>query len=115
LLIITKNLEVVNSQKETAKIKTGCFDGESNAFIYSTSTHVKYLFFGEPGSKPTASGTFKSIEEPVYVAFFMKNQVFAFNRQGELVQSEVNNTDYLFKQALQQKNLAAVKDILSAG
>jgi hypothetical protein len=35
------------------------------------------------------------------VAFFMKNQVFAFNRQGELVQQEVNNTDYLFKLALQ--------------
>lgn len=45
----------------------------------------------------------------------MKNQVFAFNRQGELVQSEVNNTDYLFKQALQQKNLGAVKEILSGG
>jgi coatomer protein complex subunit alpha (xenin) len=45
----------------------------------------------------------------------MKNQVFAFTRQGELVQQEVNNTDYLFKQALQQRNLAAVKEILSGG
>lgn len=45
----------------------------------------------------------------------MKNQVFAFNRQGDLVQSEVNNTDYMFKLALQQKNLAEVKEILSGG
>lgn len=30
----------------------------------------------------------------------MKNQAFAFNRQGELNQIEVNNTDYLFKLAL---------------
>ena len=65
----------------------------------------------EPGSK-TTSGTFKSIDEPVYVSFFMKNQVFAFNRQGELIQQEVNNTDYLFKLAIQQKNLAEVKEIL---
>lgn len=36
----------------------------------------------------------------------MKNQVYSFNRQGELLQSEVNNTDYLFKLALLQKNLA---------
>jgi len=59
------------------------------------------MFCGEVGSssKP-ASGTFKSIDEPVYVAFFMKNQVFTFNRQGELAQQEVNNTDYLFKLAL---------------
>ena len=68
-MIVTKNLEIVSQQKENAKIKTGCFDADSNAFIYSTSTHVKYLFFGEPGTKATTSGTFKSIEEPVYVAF----------------------------------------------
>ncbi len=74
------------------------------------------MFCGEPGqtTKP-ASGTFKSLDEPLYVAFFMKNQVFSFNRQGELLQQEVNNTDYLFKMALQQKNLAEVKEILSTG
>ena len=102
IFLVTKNLEVVNQQKESAKIKTGCFDGDNNAFIYSTSTHIKYMFSGEVGaSTKPASGTFKSIDEPVYVAFFMKNQVFAFNRQGELAQQEVNNTDYLFKMALQ--------------
>jgi len=113
---VNKNLEIVNQQKESAKIKTGCFDGENNAFIYSTSTHFKYMFCGEPGqSTKPASGTFKSLDEPQYVAFFMKNLVFAFNRQGDLIQQEVNNTDYMFKLALQQKNLAEVKDILQAG
>lgn len=65
---MNKNLEIVNQQKESAKIKTGCFDGDNNAFIYSTSTHIKYIFCGEPGQK-TTSGTFKSIEEPIYVSF----------------------------------------------
>lgn len=46
------------------------------------------------------TGTFKSIDEPVYVSFFMKNQVYAFNRLGDLLTLEVNNTDYLFKLAL---------------
>lgn len=45
----------------------------------------------------------------------MKNMVYAFNRQGEIVQQEVNSTDYLFKLALMQKNLAEVKEILSTG
>lgn len=86
IFLVTKNLEVVNQQKESAKIKTGCFDGDNNAFIYSTSTHIKYMFSGEVGaSTKPASGTFKSIDEPVYVSFFMKNQVFSFNRQGELL------------------------------
>jgi hypothetical protein len=59
------------------------------------------------------SGTFKSIDEPIYVAFYMKNIVYAFNRSGEVQTYEVNNTDYLFKLALQQNNLAEVKEILS--
>lgn len=45
----------------------------------------------------------------------MKNLVYAFNRLGELLTFEVNNTDYLFKLALQQNNLAEVKEILSQG
>jgi coatomer protein complex subunit alpha (xenin) len=90
-----KNLEIINSQKEAAKVKTGCFD-ENQAFVYSTSTHIKYMF-----CEGKTTGTFKSVDEPVYVSFFMKNQAYAFNRQGELLTLEVNNTDYLFKLALQ--------------
>lgn len=60
-------------------------------------------------------GTFKSIAEPVYVSFFMKNQVYAFSRQGALEVIEVNSTDYQFKMALQKKNLLEVKEILSKG
>ncbi len=51
-------------------------------------------------SECKTTGTFKSTENPVYVTFFMKNQVFAFNRAGELETIEVDNTDYLFKTAL---------------
>jgi coatomer subunit alpha len=60
-------------------------------------------------------GTFKSIDEPVYVSFFMKNQVYAFNRDGKMLAIEVNNSDYLFKVALQQNDLMAVKEILQKG
>lgn len=63
-------------------------------------------------SECKTTGTFKSTENPVYVTFFMKNQVFAFNRAGELETIEVDNTDYLFKTALQKKDLLQVKEIL---
>lgn len=63
LIMVNKNLEIINSQKENAKIKTGCFD-EGNAFVYSTSTHIKYMF-----CEGKTTGTFKSIDEPVYVSF----------------------------------------------
>ena len=75
LMMLTKNFELLNQQKESSKVKSGCFD-ENNAFIYSTSTHIKYMF----ASDCKTSGTFKSIEQPVYVSFFMKNQVHSFTR-----------------------------------
>jgi hypothetical protein len=46
------------------------------------------------------TGTFRSIEEPVYVSFFMKSTFFAITRQGEMEIYPVDNTDYLFKIAL---------------
>jgi coatomer protein complex subunit alpha (xenin) len=45
----------------------------------------------------------------------MKNQIFVLNRKGETEVFTVDNTDYLFKLALQSKNLLEVKEILSKG
>ena len=63
IYILNKNLQVINQQKESSKIKSGCFD-ELNSFVYSTSTHIKYMFL-----EGKTTGTFKSIDEPVYVSF----------------------------------------------
>ena len=61
--VLDRQLQVINQQKESSKIKAGCFD-EQNSFVYSTSTHIKYMFL-----EGKTTGTFKSIDEPVYVAF----------------------------------------------
>jgi coatomer protein complex subunit alpha (xenin) len=45
----------------------------------------------------------------------MRNTFFALNRQGDVETITVDNTDYLFKRALQQKNLVEVREILSRG
>ena len=106
---MNKNLQIINVQKETSKIKSGCFD-ELNSFVYSTSTHIKYMFL-----EGKTTGTFRSIDEPVYVSFFMRNQIFALTRQGEMEVFPVDNTDYLFKIALQNNKLHEVKEILQRG
>ena len=95
IYLLDRNLGVINQQKESSKIKSGCFD-EQNSFVYSTSTHIKYMFL-----EGKTTGTFKSIEEPVYVSFFMRNTFFVLTRQGEVEAITVDNTDYLFKRALQ--------------
>jgi hypothetical protein len=67
VVVLNKNLQIINVQKETSKIKSGCFD-DLNSFVYSTSTHIKYMFL-----EGKTTGTFRSIDEPVYVSFFMRN------------------------------------------
>lgn len=56
IVILNKTLSIINSQKETSKIKSGVFD-ELNSFVYSTATHIKYMFL-----EGKTSGTFRSIE-----------------------------------------------------
>jgi coatomer protein complex subunit alpha (xenin) len=72
---VNKNLEVFNQQKENSKVKTGCFD-ENQAFIYSTSTHIKFMF-----TEGKISGTFKSIDEPIYVTFVIISLAFLIRDQ----------------------------------
>lgn len=67
ILILNKTLQIVNSQKETSKIKSGVFD-ELNSFVYSTATHIKFMFL-----EGKTSGTFRSLEQPVYLTFFLRN------------------------------------------
>lgn len=63
IYVLSKSLAIINSQRESSKIKAGCFD-EANSFVYSTSTHIKYMFL-----EGKTTGTFKSVEEPVYLSF----------------------------------------------
>jgi hypothetical protein len=56
IVILNKSLQIMNQQKETSKIKSGVFD-ELNSFVYSTATHIKYMFL-----EGKTSGTFRSIE-----------------------------------------------------
>lgn len=107
--VLNRSLQLVNSQKETSKLKSGCFD-ETNSFVYSTGTHIKYIFL-----EGKTSGTFRSIDQPVYLSFYLRNQIYAITRDGEMEIFPVDNTDYLFKLALHRKNLQEVKEILSKG
>lgn len=61
------------------------------------------------------TGSFRSIDEPIYAAFFRNQEIYAMTRQGDFEVFKVDNTDYLFKIALMQKNLAEVKNILAKG
>ena len=60
-MLCNRELQVLNSAKENDKIKSGAFD-EYGSFIYSTSSHLKYVL-----PYRNTHGTFKSLQQPQYL------------------------------------------------
>ena len=120
VMICNKNLKPICTMKEATKIKSGCFDNE-NGFIYSTSSHIKYLLVSEKANTSTGqdtnnnSGIFKSTDNPVYICGFVNNSVFYINREGKVVREEVNTAEYELKVALKRRKIKEVIKILNKG
>ena len=119
ITICNKNLEPLCSVKESAKFKSGCFDNE-NGFIYSTSSHLKYLLVHEsmkndPAESAQNHGIFKSLENPVYVCGFVGTSIFYINREGKVVRQDVNTSEYELKISLKNKKIDDVIKILKRG
>jgi len=107
-MICTKKLEILASIKETSKFKSGCFD-DNNAFIYSTASHVKYLY-----TSSNTNGVLLSLDDPVYMAYFKNSHLFWINREGEVETKPVNAIEYDFKIALKNRKLNDVIRILKS-
>jgi len=87
---------------ETSKIKSGCWD-ENFVFIYSTSNHLKYAL-------PSGDhGIIKTLTDPLYLARVHGNRVVAIDRELNIQNYVIDNTEYMFKLALLK---GQVNDIL---
>ena len=61
VVLANKNLEQMCAATETVRLKGGAWDGNKPIFIYSTSSHVKYLI---PNGD---SGIIRGLETPIYI------------------------------------------------
>lgn len=109
ILICSKSLEIQASIKELSKFKSGTFD-ENGAFVYSTSSHVKYIY-----QSSNTHGILCSIDNPVYLAYFKNRHVFYITRDGKVEMQRVNTAEYEFKIALKQRKINDVIKILKSG
>lgn len=109
VILCDNQLNVLSQVKETSKVKAGCWD-DNNAFVYSTSSHIKFLY-----TSKNTRGILKSLENPVYVVYFARGVVYYINREGKFEKEDINSSEYDFKIALQKKEMSKVISILKQG
>ena len=97
IILCNKHLESLANIKETSKFKAGSFD-DNNAFVYSTSSHLKYIY-----QTSNTVGVFASMDDPVYLSYLKNSHVYFLNREGEMEVKPVNTSEYDFKIALRNK------------
>ena len=118
IMICTKDLKPLCTCKETSKFKSGWFDAE-NGFIYSSSSHIKYLMFSDKMNNLNDSkfyhGIFKAIDNPVYIWGYVNKNCFYINRDGKVIREEVNSAEYDLKVALKNKRNSELISILKKG
>lgn len=94
--------------KETSKFKAGAFD-DNNVFVYSTSSHIKYLYISS-----NTNGVFMSIDDPMYLSYYKNAKVYMITREGDMVVKSVNSAEYDFKIALKNRKINDVIRILKS-
>jgi coatomer protein complex subunit alpha (xenin) len=96
------------SPKDRNNIKTGVWE-HSGVFLYSTNFHLRYqLINGD-------SGVICNLDTPSYLLGIEGTSVSMINRAGDIVNIEINPTEYQFKLALQNRRFNEVSRILEGG
>lgn len=93
LTICDRRLNVMCSVSETSKVKSGIWD-ESNVFIYTTSTHIKYsLTNGD-------HGIIRTLDHLIYIAKIKDGAVYCLDKECRPKVLSIDPTEFRFKLAL---------------
>jgi len=95
IVIATKNLEQLCSTSEAVRIKSGAWNSDNRIFIYSTLNHVKYLLSNGD------TGIICTLDVPLYITRAVDKQLFCLDRECKTRILNIDNTEALFKLALE--------------
>jgi coatomer protein complex subunit alpha (xenin) len=97
VVLCTRDLQVLCSVQETAKVKSGAWD-DNGMFVYSTVNHIKYMI---PNGD---SGIIRTLETPVYLTGVRGNKIFCLDREAKTRTMSIDITESYFKMALYSKS-----------
>jgi coatomer protein complex subunit alpha (xenin) len=96
IIIATNKLEELCSVSESTRIKSGQWD-RTGVFIYSTSTHIKYVL---PNGD---QGVIRTIEQPLYITSVKGGVIYFIDRENVCGSMTIDCSEFLLKLALMKR------------
>ncbi|ETO16724.1 hypothetical protein RFI_20614 [Reticulomyxa filosa] len=108
VMLCDSDMNEVCTIYENAKVKSGQWT-KDHVFIYTTVTHMKYAL-------PSGDhGIIKTLDEVLYVAMIKDDTVICMNRDNQTTKIIVDNTEYIFKKALSERQYGVVQSLIESG
>uniref|UniRef100_A0A915NNF0 Coatomer subunit alpha n=1 Tax=Meloidogyne floridensis TaxID=298350 RepID=A0A915NNF0_9BILA len=93
--LVTRKLALLSSIQESTRVKSGAWDLDNDAFIYTTSNHIKYAL-----TSGGDHGIIRTMDIPVYILALRGNRLYCLNRDASPIELTIDPTEYRFKLAL---------------
>ncbi|KAK5969632.1 Coatomer alpha subunit, partial [Trichostrongylus colubriformis] len=107
ITLINRKLEVLCSQQESTRVKSGAWD-EDGIFLYTTSNHIKYaLTAGD-------CGIVRTLDLPLYILAVRGSILYCLNREATPVEVPIDPTEYRFKLALINRRIDEVLNMVKS-
>jgi len=107
IYVADSKLESLCMVSESTRIKSGAWD-KCGVFVYSTSTHLKYLL---PNGD---SGIIRTLPDPIYITAIANAIVYYIGRDQTCASLAIDCTEYLFKTALSKKRNKEVLKLMES-
>ena len=109
VVLCTRDLEHCCTVSESVRVKSAAWTADGQVLVYATLKHVKYML-------PNGDvGVLRSLDEPVYIVKIEGEQLFCFDREGQLKTLKIDTTEFRFKVALSQGRYKDVMGMIQAG
>ncbi|CAB3408946.1 unnamed protein product [Caenorhabditis bovis] len=107
LTLVNRKLEILCTQQESTRVKSGAWDGDS-VFIYTTSNHIKYAISSGD------CGIVRTLDLPLYILAVRGATLYCLNREATPVEVPIDPSDYKFKLALINRRIDEVVNMVKS-
>uniref|UniRef100_A0A914GUL9 Coatomer subunit alpha n=1 Tax=Globodera rostochiensis TaxID=31243 RepID=A0A914GUL9_GLORO len=93
--LVTKRLEVLSTVQESTRVKSGAWDADNGAFLYTTSNHIKYAL-----TAGGDHGIIRTMDIPLYILEVRGSRLYCLSRDASPMELTIDLTEFRFKLAL---------------
>ena len=128
-MITDSDLNEICTIYENAKVKSGAWNNTGDVYIYTTVTRmflkylqkrfcsviISYIYIDMKYALPSGdAGIIKTLGEVLYIACIHGNTVTCMSRDWKIKQIEIDDTEFVFKNALTARKFSQVRRLIES-